>query len=301
MVPANRIWHRTLGIARSARPSWKAAETSNTTVARCRGARSGKTSPDVKSSAALACSDLALFGTAIEEVDRRRQSTGQSKKAVDHDADLARGPRVDQGAQRSLALSRRGSDGTGTGFVDALILVRAPLGEASSAMASSAMASAMASATQVGRKFGNAGSGGVASMVMKLEPNLIFQGQCKAAFELYERVLGGKIVTMLTYADSPMSDEVPSDWGSKIAHATLALGETNLSGADAFSEDSAGPQGFYLLIHPPGQAEAERVFRQLAEGGEVTIPLQETFFSPAYGILTDQFGISWKINTVEPS
>ena len=132
---------------------------------------------------------------------------------------------------------------------------------------------------------------------MKLEANIVFQGQCQEAFEFYENVLGGTIVFMLTYENSPMADQLPPDWGGKVAHATLKIGEADISGADALPENTEPLSGFYFVIHPIGLAASERVFRLLTEGGEVTIPLQKTFFSPGYGIVKDRFGVSWKVNT----
>ena len=129
---------------------------------------------------------------------------------------------------------------------------------------------------------------------MRLEPNIIFNGQCEAAFRLYEAALGGQTV-LLRYRDSPMKDQVPEDWGDRIAHATMVIGEFAISGADAM-EQAEAPCGFYLLVHPSSLEETQRIFEQLAEGGEVVMPIQETFFSAAYGIVTDRFGVSWKLN-----
>jgi PhnB protein len=132
--------------------------------------------------------------------------------------------------------------------------------------------------------------------MLKLNPHLTYNGQCEAAFQLYERCLGGKIVTMLTYGDSPMADQVPADWGRKIVHATLTVGESVLYGADVRPEQYQPPSGIHMVLGLDSPAEAERIFQALSEGGTVQMPLQETFWAVRFGTLVDRFRISWEIN-----
>ena len=131
---------------------------------------------------------------------------------------------------------------------------------------------------------------------MKLSPHLVFNGQCHEAFSFYERALGGKIVTMLSYGESPMADQVAPEWHGRIVHATLTLGDDVLSGIDALPTDFKPPQGFYILLDPGDPDEGERVFRLLAQHGDVRISVQKTFWSPCYGMLVDRFGIPWEIS-----
>ncbi len=131
---------------------------------------------------------------------------------------------------------------------------------------------------------------------MNLSPHLVFNGQCREAFKLYEQVLGGQIVTMLTYGDSPMAERVSPEQQDRIVHASMTLGDGVLSGVDALPGDFERPQGFYVLLHPSHAEEAERVFQLLAENGEIRIPTQKTFWSPCYGVLADRFGIPWEIS-----
>jgi PhnB protein len=128
---------------------------------------------------------------------------------------------------------------------------------------------------------------------MKLGTHLIFNGQCEQAFKFYERILGGSF-TMLTYRDSPMAEQVPAQWRSKVVHATLSVGDAALMGADV--EDYQQPQGFYVLLSIDDPVDAGRIFRALAENGAVRMPIQKTFWSPAFGMLVDQFGIPWEIS-----
>jgi len=131
---------------------------------------------------------------------------------------------------------------------------------------------------------------------MRLNPHLAFGGQCEAAFKFYERCLGGKIVTMLTYGKSPMAEQVPPRWREKILHATLAVGDNVLMGGDPVPEQYEQPKGFAVLLGIHDPVDAERIFHALAENGTVQMPLQKTFWSVRFGALVDQFGIPWSIN-----
>jgi PhnB protein len=131
---------------------------------------------------------------------------------------------------------------------------------------------------------------------MKLTLHLAFGGQCEAAFKFYERCLGGKILTMLSYGDSPMAEQVPAEWRGKIVHATLTAGDSTLMGADVLPEQYERPKGFHALLGIDDPAEAERVYQALVENGNAQMPLQQTFWAVRFGVLVDQFGVSWEIN-----
>jgi PhnB protein len=131
---------------------------------------------------------------------------------------------------------------------------------------------------------------------MQLNPHLAFDGQCEAAFRFYEQCLGGKIGFLMTYGDSPLAEQVASDWGNKIVHATLALGDQRLTGADEPAEWYRKPQGFSVLLSVEAAPEAERIFEALAKNGTVRMPLQETFWALRFGMLVDQFGVPWMVN-----
>jgi PhnB protein len=134
---------------------------------------------------------------------------------------------------------------------------------------------------------------------MQIEPriSLIFNGECDAAFTLYQQCLGGTVTFRLAWGDSPMADQAPAEWRDKILHATLTLGGTALSGADVLSYQR--PQGFQIQLNLDDVAAAERIFTQLAEGGEVTVPLQQTFWAQRFGAVVDRFGVPWSINCEE--
>ena len=136
---------------------------------------------------------------------------------------------------------------------------------------------------------------------MQLNAYLYFNGQCEAAFQFYEQLLGGKIEAMIPHAGTPAEQHTPPEWRDKIMHARLTVGTNVLMGSDAppghYHEASKGYSVSSGLDDPQ---EAERIFQALAEGGTVRMPLQTTFWAARFGMLADRFGIPWMINCEEP-
>ena len=131
---------------------------------------------------------------------------------------------------------------------------------------------------------------------MDLSPYLLFNGKCAEAFKFYEQCLGGKIVTMMTHGESPAKDHVAADWQDKIMHTTLAVGNHLLMGSDAPPSHYAAPQGISVSI-TVAAADAERIFKALAEDGKITMPFQQTFWSSGFGMAVDRFGIPWMVSS----
>jgi len=131
---------------------------------------------------------------------------------------------------------------------------------------------------------------------MTLGTHLTFPGTCEAAFRFYERVLDGKIGLLQTYGESPGGELVAPEWRGKIIHASITVDGRELAGADLRPEEYEKPRGFFLLLGIAGVPKAERVFQALAENGVVHMPLQKTFWSPAFGVVVDSFGVPWEIN-----
>lgn len=131
---------------------------------------------------------------------------------------------------------------------------------------------------------------------MRMTPYLNFDGQCAEAFRFYERVLGGKIEAMMTHGESPIAGQVPPEWHDRILHARLTVGNQVLMGSDAPPEYYQKPQGLYVSLQIDNPADAERIFRALAENGTVTMPLQKTFWAGRFGMLIDRFGTPWMVN-----
>ena len=139
---------------------------------------------------------------------------------------------------------------------------------------------------------------------MKLKPELalMFNGNCEEAFRHYERCLGGTITFMMTWAEAPSTyAPVPPEWDSKIYHASLALGDTVISGADVPPDRYTPPAGFSVTLQMADPAAADRVFEGLAEGGTIKAFLQETFWAARFGAVVDRFGIEWAVNCEQPA
>ena len=131
---------------------------------------------------------------------------------------------------------------------------------------------------------------------MKINPYLTFDGNCREAFEFYAEVLGGKIVAMMTPKDAPPDACMPPDSGDMVMHARMTVGANILMGSDAPKTRYEKMQGMEVSLNISDQAEAERVYAALAEGGTKVMPLQETFWAKRFGMLVDRFGTPWMIN-----
>ena len=134
---------------------------------------------------------------------------------------------------------------------------------------------------------------------MRIQPYLSFNGQCEAALAFYAKCLRGTILYRTTYGQSPTAADFPPEWQSRIYHATLRVGDQTIGAADAPPGAYHAPQGLSLTLEIEDPAEADRVFRELAKGGSVQMPIQETHWAQRFGALTDQFGIPWMINCGE--
>jgi PhnB protein len=131
---------------------------------------------------------------------------------------------------------------------------------------------------------------------MQLNPYLLFNGQCEAAFKFYAKCLGAKIEAMMTHEGTPAACQVPSEWVKKIMHARLSVGGTLLMASDAPPGRYEKPQGFSVSLLVKSADEAERVFKALSDNGTITMPMTETFWATRFGMLVDQFGIAWMVN-----
>lgn len=131
---------------------------------------------------------------------------------------------------------------------------------------------------------------------MQLHPYLYFNGDCEAAFKFYEQCLKGQIQLMMTHADMP-KDQWPSpEWREKILHARLTVGDGVLMASDAPPDHYKKPAGFSVSLQLNDIPEAERIFQALSNGGNVTMPIQQTFWAARFAMFTDKFGTPWMIN-----
>ena len=134
---------------------------------------------------------------------------------------------------------------------------------------------------------------------MAFHPYLFFDGNCREAFTRYQEVFGGELV-LLTMADMPSETPAPPDQADLIMHAALTTEGHLLMGSDDPTGGFGGVNGMSVNYSVGDVAEAERVFEALAEGGKITTPLAETFWSPKFGMCVDRFGTPWMVNA-EPA
>ena len=130
-----------------------------------------------------------------------------------------------------------------------------------------------------------------------LYTQLNFGGNCEAAFRFYERELGGKVVMIFRQSDAPGA---PGDASDAVIHARLQLGGTLLIGNDVPPARFKPMRSAYLFYSVDSTAEAERVYALLSDGGEVFMPLEETFFATRFAMVRDRFGVSWSIVHEKP-
>jgi PhnB protein len=128
---------------------------------------------------------------------------------------------------------------------------------------------------------------------MRMNTYVNFSGKCADAFRFYERHLDGKIDMMMTHGQAPDQSRVSPEMKDAVLHARILIGGTELMGADIPSAEPM--RSAYLSLGVDSDAEAERVFSALADGGQVFMPMQETFFASRFGQLRDRFGINWMI------
>jgi len=135
-------------------------------------------------------------------------------------------------------------------------------------------------------------------MSTRIEPYLTFGGRCEEALEFYTRALGAKVEMALRFSESPEpmpEGMVPPGFEHKIMHASMMIGETRVMASDGCGEGTEYA-GFSLSISVATEAEADTAFNALADGGTVTMPMEKTFWSPKFGMLTDRFGVSWMVS-----
>jgi len=139
---------------------------------------------------------------------------------------------------------------------------------------------------------------------MRVQPYLFFNGRCDEAIEFYQSALGAQVKEIMRFKDSPEPPQpgmVSPGWESKVMHACLTIGDTEVLASDGCGAEPASYQGFALAVQATDPAEAELLFRALGEGGQVRMPLDKTFFSPAFGMLADRFGVGWMVVTIPPA
>jgi PhnB protein len=130
---------------------------------------------------------------------------------------------------------------------------------------------------------------------MKLNTYLNFGGNCEQAFRFYEQHLGGHITMLMRRSEQAGQPETWPGWEQSIQYAIMNIGETELMGADVPPERFKPMRSVYLSLTVNGADEAERIYALLSDGGQIFMPMEETFFAVRFGMLRDKFGTSWMI------
>jgi PhnB protein len=134
---------------------------------------------------------------------------------------------------------------------------------------------------------------------MLLQPYLFFNGRCDEALTLYQKALGAKVEMLMRFNQGPPGSyeggTMPAHWENKVMHSSVRIGETVIMMSDGNSVDPVKFEGFSLSVTAANEAEADRLFGVLGEGGQVQMPLTKTFYSPRFGMVADKFGVSWMV------
>ena len=133
---------------------------------------------------------------------------------------------------------------------------------------------------------------------MQVQPYLFFDGRCEEALEFYRSALGAEVTSLHRFKDSPEPHApgmIPPGADNKVMHASVRVGGTTVLASDGRCTGHPSFQGFSLSLTVPNDAEAERLFAALGQGGQVQMPLTKTFFSSRFGMVADRFGVSWMV------
>jgi PhnB protein len=131
---------------------------------------------------------------------------------------------------------------------------------------------------------------------MKVQPYLYFDGRCEEALNFYQKALGAEVNALMRFKDTPDPNACgPANSGEKVMHASFRIGETELMASDGRCEGKPKFDGISLTIAAASPAEAERLFAALSDGGQVQMPMMETFFATRFGMVADRFGVSWMV------
>ena len=138
---------------------------------------------------------------------------------------------------------------------------------------------------------------------MTVQPYLMFEGRAEEAAKFYEKAIDAKIGDFMRYKDAPATDGPPPEGCApgpmmtpdKIMHMSLKVGDATIMASDGMCSGKPNFQGISLALIAKSEAEANKKFAALGEGGQVQMPLGKTFFSPAFGMVADKFGVSWMV------
>jgi PhnB protein len=130
---------------------------------------------------------------------------------------------------------------------------------------------------------------------MQVQPYLFFEGRCDEAIEFYKKSLGATVDMIMRFKEAPDQSMVAPGSAEKVMHAAVRVGDAQILMSDGRCAGNANFNGFSLAVSAANEADAERMFNALADGGQVRMPMAKTFFSPCFGMVADKFGVGWMV------
>ena len=130
---------------------------------------------------------------------------------------------------------------------------------------------------------------------MQIEPYLFFEGRTEEALEFYKQKLGAQIDAVIRYKENPQPKYNPPNSDDKVMHSLFRIGDAKVMASDGNCSGKPSFQGFSLTFNAKDEADARKRFDALAEGGQVNMPLGETFFAKSFGMVADRFGVNWMV------
>ena len=133
---------------------------------------------------------------------------------------------------------------------------------------------------------------------MQVQPYLFFDGRCEEAIEFYKEALGAKVEMMMRFKESPVPPQpgmCPPGSDDKVMHSCIRIGDAQVMASDGRCQGTPKFEGFSLTVNAADEADADRMFAALGNGGQVQMPLAETFFAKRFGMVADRFGVGWMI------
>jgi PhnB protein len=136
---------------------------------------------------------------------------------------------------------------------------------------------------------------------MNVQPYLFFNGQTEQALDFYKKAVGAKVSMLMHFRDAPDQSNCSADMKDLVMHTTFTIGDTEIFASDGMGKSKPNFDGFSLTVNVKDEAEAEKTFKALAEGGSIAQPLIETFFARRWGMLKDKFGVHWMVIASKPA
>jgi PhnB protein len=137
---------------------------------------------------------------------------------------------------------------------------------------------------------------------MLVQPYLFFDGRCEEAIDFYRKAVGAEVEMLMRYKEcpDPQAGTITPGTENKVMHSCLKIGEARVMASDGHCTGKPNFQGFSLSLTVANEAEADRAFKALGDGGQVQVPLTKTFFSPRFGMVADRFGVGWMVIVQPP-